>query len=140
MKIFSKLYAWFQRKLESKYQNLPYWFSLQSVVVYEFTKIESNFPVPFWDYVANCLWLHGMVSICLLRKGKYDWFLREGLLPLIDSFFFYICCNFPAAQNLLQDNKFFILKSVSWFLTSTCPKEISELLLLLSNLISLPFS
>ena len=26
------------------------------------------------------LWLRGMVSICLLRKGKYDWFLHKGLL------------------------------------------------------------
>ena len=80
MKIFSKLYVYFQRKLGNKYQNLPYCFSLQSVVVYNFTEIESTFPVPFWDYVADCLWFRDMVSICLRRKRKQDWFLNEGLL------------------------------------------------------------
>ena len=48
--------------------------------VYNFTEIESTFPLLFWDYVADCLWLLGMVSSCLIRKGKYDWFLHEGLL------------------------------------------------------------
>ena len=49
-------------------------------------QIESTFPVPFWDYVADCLWLCGMVSICLLKKGKYDWFLHKWLL--LDWFIF----------------------------------------------------
>ena len=32
---------------------------------------------------TDCWWLRGMVSNCLEREGKYDWFLREGLLALI---------------------------------------------------------
>ena len=106
MKIFSKLYVKFQRKLGKKCQNYPYCSSLQSVVVYNFTEIESTFPVPFWDYVADCLWLCDMVSICLMRKGKQDWFPDEGLL-LDGSFFFYICCNLSAAQNILPRQQIF---------------------------------
>ena len=55
--------------------------------VYNFAEIESTFPVPFCDYVADCLSLRGMVSICLIWKGKYDWsgsiggnYLKGGLI------------------------------------------------------------
>ena len=93
MKIFSKLYV----KLLNKSRNLPYCSSLQSAVICNFTEIESTFPVPFWDYLANCLWLGGMVSICLIRKDKYDWFLQDELL--LDWLIFllyllqFVCCS-----------------------------------------------
>ena len=45
----------------------------------QFPEIESIFPVSFWDYVADYSWFCGMVSICLMRKGKNDWNLHEGL-------------------------------------------------------------
>ena len=102
MKIFSKLYIQFQRKLGNKSHNLPYCFSHQSVVFYNFTEIENTFPVLFWDYVADCLWLRGMVSICLLREGKYDRFLHKGLL--LDWLIFllyllqFVCCSKYSAK------------------------------------------
>ena len=80
--------------------------SLQSVVVFKFTEIEGTFPVPFWDYVANCLWLRDMVSICLLRKGKYDWFLHERLLLHWLIFLLYLL-QFAFAQNILPRQQFF---------------------------------
>ena len=112
MKIFSKLYVYFQRKLGNKFHNLPCCSLLQFVVVYKFSEIESTFPVPFWDYVADCLWLRGMVSICLLRKDKYDWFLHEDLL--LDWLIFllclvqFVCCSkyFAKATHFLFLNLF----------------------------------
>ena len=112
MKIFSKLYIQFQRKLGNKSHNLPYCFSLQSVVFYNFTEIENTFPVLFWDYVADCLWLRGMVPICLLREGKYDRFLHKGLL--LDWLIFllyllqFVCCSKYSAKttNILFWNLF----------------------------------
>ena len=80
MKIFSKLYVKFQRKLGNKSHNLTYCSLLQTVVVYNFSEIESTFLVPSWDYVTDCWWLRGMVSIYLIWKSKYDWFLHVGLL------------------------------------------------------------
>ena len=106
MKIFSKLYVKFQRKLGKKYQNYPYCSSLQSVVVYNFTEIESTFPVPFWDYVADCLWLRDMVSICLMRKDKWTDSSTKDF-SLIGLVFFYICCNLSVAQNILPRQKIF---------------------------------
>ena len=48
LKIFSNFYVQFQRKLGNKSHNLTYCFiSLQSVAVYNFREIESNFSVPF---------------------------------------------------------------------------------------------
>ena len=48
---------------------------------YLFTlSVKSTVPVLFWDYVADCWWLRVMVSICLVRKGKCNWFLDAGLL------------------------------------------------------------
>ena len=61
-----------QMNLENKSHNLTYHSSLQPIVVDSFSEVESTFPVPFWDYVAICKWLQGMVSICLIRKGKDD--------------------------------------------------------------------
>ena len=76
---------------------MPYYSSLQSVVVYNFTEIKTTFQVLFWDYVADCLWFLGITSICLTRKAKYDWFLHEGLL--LDWLIFllyllhFVCCS-----------------------------------------------
>ena len=83
-------YVKFQRKLGSKSHNLRYCSLLQHVVVYNFSQIESTFPVPFWDYVTDCWSLRGMASICLIRKGKRDWFLHEGFLPDWLYFILYI--------------------------------------------------
>ena len=66
--------------MENKSHNLTYCPSFQPVVVYNFSEIESTFSVPFWDDVADWRWIHGMVSICLIRKVKYDRFLLETLL------------------------------------------------------------
>ena len=74
MEIFSK----FQIKVGNKSHNLTYCFSFQTVVVYNFSEIESTFPVSFWDYVAGCWWLD-MVFMCLIRRGRYDWFVHERL-------------------------------------------------------------
>ena len=97
--------------------------------VYNFTEIESTFPVPFWDYVADCLWLRGMVSICLIRKGKYDWFLHEGLLLDWLIFLLYllqsVCCskysakttNFSFLNLFLHFIHPFVLKHLKNFVT-----------------------
>ena len=102
MKIFSKLYVYFQRKLGNKTHNLAYCSSRQPVVVYNFREIKSTFPLPFWDCVADYWWLHGMVSICLIRKGKQDWFLHEGLLLYWLIFLLYllqsVCCSKNSAK------------------------------------------
>ena len=102
MKIFSKLYIEFQRKYGNKSHNLTYCTSLQPVVVYNFSEIENTFPVSFWDYVANCRCLHGMVSICSIRKGKYNWFFHEVLLLDWLIFLLYllqsVCCSKYSAK------------------------------------------
>ena len=93
------------------------------------TEIESTFPVPFWDYVADCLWLRGMVSIGLLMKGKYDWFLHKGLLIGWLIFLLYlvqfVCCSKYSAKttNFLFLNLFLhflhplFLKHLKFFVT-----------------------
>ena len=71
---------------------------LQPIVVYNFSGIKNTFSVPFGDYVANHWWLCGMVSICLIGKGEYNWFLHEyvGLLLGWLIFLLYllqsVCC------------------------------------------------
>ena len=79
-KLFLKLYGSFLRKLRNKFYNLTYCSLLQPLVIYNFSEIESTFLALFWDCVANCRWRFGMVSICLIKEGKYDWFLHKGLL------------------------------------------------------------
>ena len=83
--------------------NLKIWhtvprFSTKLLVIGE---IESTFPVSFWDYLAECWWLRDMVSICLKRKGKYEWFLHEELLFDLLVFLLYLmqsgcCCKYSA--------------------------------------------
>ena len=131
----------------NKSQNLPYCSLLQSLVVYNFTEIESTFPVPFWDYVADCLWLRDMVSIYLIRKGKYDHgqkkrnvfpFLmtmigliaRQGTSPWLAQFSSISAAIYLLLKIFCEENKFFILKFVSSFPTSCLSWSISELLLL----------
>ena len=97
--------------------------------VYNFPEIETTFPVLFWDYVADYLWLRGMVFICLMRKGKYNWFLHEGhlldwlifLLYLLQS----VCCskysakttNFSFLNLFLHFIHPFVLKHLKNFVT-----------------------
>ena len=69
--------------------------------------MESTFTVPFRDYVADCWWLRGMVSICLIGKSEYDWFLHEYeglfldwlifLLYLLQS----VCCSKYSAKTTI---------------------------------------
>ena len=62
--------------------------------------------VPFqccsYNYVADCWWICGMVTICLIRKGKYDWFLHKGLLLDWLIFLLYllqsVCCSKYSAK------------------------------------------
>ena len=123
------LWKYFQRQLGNESQNLPYCCSLQSAVVYSFSEIGSTFPVLFWHYVANCLWLPGMVSICSIGKCKYDWFLHEGLLFDWLIFLLYLlqfaCCSKYSAKttNVLFLNLFLhflhqlVLKNLRIFVT-----------------------
>ena len=79
---------------------------LQPVVVYNFSEIESTFSVSFRDYVANCWWLHGMVSICLIGKGEYDWFFHKYKGLLLDWLIFLLyllqsfCCSKYSAKTI----------------------------------------
>ena len=66
-------------QLGNKSHNMEYCSSLQPEVVYNFSEIKSTFQVPFLKLRGDCWWLRGMVSICLTRKDKYDWFLHEGV-------------------------------------------------------------
>ena len=131
MKIFSKLYVKFQKKLGNKSPNLTYCFSLQPIVVYNFSEIESTFSVPFGNYVADCWWLRGMVSICLIGKGEYNWFLHEYEGPLLDWLIFLlyllqsVCCpkysakttNFSVLNPFLHFLRSFVLKYFRIFVT-----------------------
>ena len=75
-------------------------FKIVGIVSEKIGKYISQFPILF-------LPLCDMVSICLIRKGKYDWFLHKGF-SLIGLFFFCICCNLSVAQNILPKQKDFL--------------------------------
>ena len=103
--------------------------SLQPVVCLQFRWNWITFPVPFWDYVADCLWLRDIVSICLIWKGKYDWFLHEGLFLDWLIFLLYllqsVCCskysakttNFSFLNLFLHFLHPFVLKYLRIFVT-----------------------
>ena len=74
-----------------KSHNLTYCSSLQVLVVYNFSETGKTFSVSFGDYVTDCWWLHDMVSIYLIRKGEYDWFLQEYVGLLLDWLIFLLC-------------------------------------------------
>ena len=85
----------------NKSLNLAYSPSLQSVVAYNFTEIQSTFPVPFWDKVAH--WAHdGSVAwfpfVWWGKVNRTDSSTKD--FSLIGSFFFYICCNLSVVQNI----------------------------------------
>ena len=104
---------------------------------------QKYFSSAILNYVANCLWLRAMVSICLIclmRKGKLGLIPGRGTSHWLAHF-----SSIPAAICLLlkifcQDKKSFILKSFSSFPTSHSSWSISEFLLLECNLLSQPFS
>ena len=59
--------------LEKSYShNLTHCFLLQPIAVYSSSEIESTFSVTFWEYVTDSWYPIGLVSICLIRKGKHD--------------------------------------------------------------------
>ena len=104
----------------NKSHTLTYCSSLQPLVVYNFSEIETTLPVLFWVYVADFWWLRGMVSICLIRKDKYDKFLLEGLLLEWLIFFLYLLQS--VYRVFCQGNKSFYHKPISPFPTSVCPE------------------
>ena len=131
MKTFLKLHALFQKKLGNKSHNLTHCSSLHPIVVYNFSEIESTFPLSFWNYVAKCWWLCGMVSICLIRKGKYGWSHNRGFLFDWVIFLLYllqsVCCSkyFAKTTDFSMLNLFlhflypFFLKHFRIFVTVT---------------------
>ena len=138
MKIFSKLYVQFLKKEENKSNNLTYCSSLQLVIVYNFSEIESIFPVPFWDYKT----FDGSVMQCPLvsleKVNTTDFY--EKNFSLIGYFFFYTSCILFAVQNILSRQQIFLKspiylnnlnrKSISLFPTSMFFWNILEYLLL----------
>ena len=107
--------------------------SLQPVVVYNFSEIESTFTVPFWDYLADCWWLRGMFSICLIRN-EIRLTPAQRTSPWLDIFLLYllqyICCSKYSAKttNFSIFNLFlhflhpFVLKNFRNFVTVIQPK------------------
>ena len=89
---------------------------LQPVVVYNFSEIRSTFPVLFWDFIADSWWLCGMVSIFLIRKAKFDWFLHET--GLLDWLFFlqYLLQSFWCWKNSAKITNFSFLNLFLHFL------------------------
>ena len=109
---------------------MTYCSSFQPVVVYNLSEIESTFSMLFGDYMAECWWHRGMVSICLIREAEYDWFLHEFeelldwlifLLYLLQS----VCCseysaetiNFSILNPFLHFLQAFVLKYFRIFVT-----------------------
>ena len=75
--------------------------SIQPAVVYNFSKIESTFPVPFLKLRGQLLmapW-HGF-HLFDKERQIYNWFFHEGLF-LDWLFFFSICCDLSAVENIL---------------------------------------
>ena len=126
-------------KIGKKSQNLPYCSSLQSVVVYNLLKLKVLFQCR-----SEITWptLYGSVTwfsfVWWGKVNRTDCSMKE--FSLNGSFFFYICCNLPVAQNILPRQQIFIQKSVSSFPTSCSFCIILEFLLLWCNQISQPFS
>ena len=115
------------RKLK-KSHNLACCSSLQPVVVYNFSEIESTFPVPFLKLRGQLL-MASWHGFHLIRKGKYDWFLHEWLL--LDWHIFllyllqYVCCskysakttNFSTLNVFLYSLHQFVRKHLRIFVT-----------------------
>ena len=79
------LWKYFQNCMYSFRENwetiITIWHTVPCFTPKLFTvEIKSTSLMLFWNYVADCSGLRGMVSICLIRKGKYNWFLHEELL------------------------------------------------------------
>ena len=110
---------------------LIYCSSLQPIVTYNVSEIESTFPVSFGECVLDCLCPCGMVSICLIGKNEYDWFLHEYEELLVDWLFFLlyllqsVCCSKYSTKKtkLFYLNPFlhflypFVLKYFTIFIT-----------------------
>ena len=110
---------------------MTYCSSPQSGAVHNFGEVESTFSVPFGDCVGNCWWFHGMVSISLIGKGEYDWFLHEYAWLLLGWLIFLlyllqsVCCqkysakttDFSILNPLLYFLHLFVLKYFRIFVT-----------------------
>ena len=99
---------------------MAYCSSLQPVVVYNFWEIQSTFSVPFLKLRGPLLIACGMVSICLIRKYKYDWFFSTKDF-FICLFFFYICCTLSFVHNILPRQQI-VWKHFRIFVTVTRSK------------------
>ena len=67
---------------------------------------------------ADCWWLHGMVSICLIEKDKYNWFLHqyEGLLLDWLIFLLYLPQSVSCSKCSAKTTNFSILNPFLHFL------------------------
>ena len=75
-------------------------FKIVGIVSEKIGKYISQFPILF-------LPLCDMVSICLIRKGKYNWFLYKGLLFDWPIFLLYLL-QFFVVQNILPRQQIFL--------------------------------
>ena len=121
-KYFQNCIYSFRKKLGHKSDSLTYCCLLQPIVLHNFSGIESTIPESSWDYLVDCWWLCGMASICLIRKGKYDWFLYKVFL-LDWQIFLCNYYNLSAVQKILPRQRILNLKSISSFPTSACLKS-----------------
>ena len=109
MKIFSKLYVLFQRKLVNKYHNLLYCSSLQPVVCLQFHWNRNYFS-------SVVLRLRGQIFMAPWHGfhlfDKYDWFLHEWLLLDWIIFLLYLLqsvCRSKYSAKIPNFSKFFFL-------------------------------
>ena len=91
---------------------------LQPTVVNNFSETESTFSVPFGDYLAHCWWLCGMISICLIGKGEYNWFIHEYVGLLLDwlIFLLYLLQSVFCPKYSAKTTNFSILNPFLYFL------------------------
>ena len=49
--------------MENNFHNLKYCSSLQPIVIYNISEFEGTFSALIWDYMTNCWYLCGTVSV-----------------------------------------------------------------------------
>ena len=132
VKLSSKLYVYFHRKVRNKSHNLIYCYSLQPKVVYNFREIEYIFPVPSWGYVADYLYIRGLVPFP--KKDKYNIFRHGEILLDLLIFTLYllqsVCCSKYSAKTTIFLSFIFFFISCIAFYWNIC----SEFFLLKYNL------
>ena len=126
---------------------MPYCSLLESVAVYNFTEIESIFPVPFYGYVADCFeitWpnVYGPVTwfpfVWWGKISRTDSSTKD--FSLIGSLFFYICCSLSVAQNTLPRQHIFYSEICFFISCSLLVLQHLIIFVTVINLILQPFS